>query len=170
VPKRLDEGSSFSGSSRREKVKGGQSWVEGTCAKVRRRKIAGRKDRTLWPRAIRVYRRAASMMDNTTEQNPRKSSEGLLDFDCEDICREEGTAMTAVQSTIRLSLLYTPLFNSLRTVPSISFSMNGFGIMASTQLIPAFSQCMSSASPLATMTGIFGECSLKIRANSQTFI
>jgi hypothetical protein len=110
------------------------------------------------------------MKDSTREHTLGKSNEALVDFDCEYISGDKETAVTAIQGTIRVSLVYAPLFNSLRTVPSISFSLNGFGIMASTPLMPALSQCLSSVNPVARMTGIFRECSSKIRADSQTFI
>jgi hypothetical protein len=58
------------------------------------------------------------MKDSTREHTLRKSNEALLDFECENICGDKETAATAIQGTIRLSLVDAPLFNSLRTVPS----------------------------------------------------
>jgi len=65
---------------------------------------------------------------------------------------------------------YAPALSSPRTVLSISFSLNGFRIMASTQLVFVFPQCISSHAPDTTMTGDFGARSLRSRDNSQPFI
>jgi hypothetical protein len=46
------------------------------------------------------------------------------------------------------------------------FQLNGFGTMASTLFVFIFSQGLSLQNPVTTITGVFGDCSLKTPDNS----